>query len=317
MKKIKVLVMALMCVALLLAGCGNLNENIKLTATSERTADFFFNYINEVTYVEYIAFSNASQTETRASLNQFFNIIFDSLNDSIAISCAVDFCAGVRDGTESSSSKLYENLPQNGGSKQFIRVKKKSKKDSVFETELYSCTRDSEFADVVNSYTPTNYSFTIVPDNNSNKFTISYTLDGGKCSAVVEYNANNGLYNIEINRYNSLLSENAIETKIELCNYKNNTEGARCTVAYQATDGSQRNLIFEYLNKDYYQRAKFGYIKDSSQYVKLTATEEENIGAVNSGDDYGYSVVYNNQPDAQEGSASERSLEPYGIFPAE
>lgn len=321
MKKLKVIFLAFVFVALIFSGCGDLNENIKLAPTTEGLADYYFNYAQEATYLDCLAFSKVSETDvrTKTQLNGIFNIMFDSLNDSMAIACAVDFCAGIKSGEDvSATNKLYEFSIPMRDSKRFINVKKKSKKDSVFDVDLYGVGINDDFDYATDHYQPDTYSFTVAPDNKLEKFTVSYTVDDKKCSAELLFYPQKGTMHFSINKYNESFSENAINTQIEIYNYKNNTSSARTLVSLNGRDGADINMIFEYLNKSFIQRGKFGYIKDASKYSSLNATLEEVIGEVNEGDDYGYAVKYNDQLDsANSENGAKITLEEYGIFPSD
>ena len=148
------------------------------------------------------------------------------------------------------------------------------------------------------------------------KFTVSYSDDNKKCSAELIFYPKKGTMLLSINKYNTAFSENQINTQIEIYNYKNNTSSARNVVSFSGRDGAENNLIFEYLNKNFIHRGKFGYVKDASKYVELTAALEDDIGQVNEGDDYGYSVNYNDQLDSTNANAEQVTLEEYGIFPS-
>lgn len=324
MKKIKFISLLLIATMLLFVGCGELNDNLRVTNFNVGSADLIFRYVEDYSKITgYGLASDAikSSPESEEMFGGYATNVALTISESMAISVAMDFCDENYDNENGTTFKIYEHYNKRLNehdlySKYVINVSRTSRQSRKFKTTLYyvNATRLSDlsaidYQKITNSLsgdaTSANltlnggqqqinridsYEFTISLEPITNKYTVSYQK-GKACSAEYYFDKDRGYMTLNISSYNSQYSDGIITTKLFIGGYKNNIISARTLVSYNSRIvGYQQEYVLEFLDKIFSIKSKLGICKDSSKYADLKSVLETDIAVSNSGDNSGYII---------------------------
>lgn len=296
MKKLKLMAILLACV-LLICGCGQKNNNIKLHSTSLSAADFFQASMDEIGFLCASAQGEISGTanELEFALITMMAISGNGLVGNLV--SAVDFCMEVAnsDNKDGSEQKIYEYISDYpdvvGQSKTIIHVAKAQGKNNVFIANAYSTEDNATYKDIVDAGAIPEQSntFTISIDKSTGVY--SFTDTANSVSGTLNYRSDLGTMNIVISYKFAVLGNQKFDSEFNFYNYANDVLGSRILTS-TTVENQKAQYIFESLGKPFEKRAKVGIVKNTNAYVNMTATEESKIGIANSGDVSGYQISY-------------------------
>ena len=298
MKKLKILSLILVG-CLLIAGCG-ISKNIKLTKIDCSASLFFHTAMSGLEFV-----LNEGQSVVNETLANSYGDIVDSSNylDNYyySVVSAVDFCDSIASGqiVTAQTQKIYEYDLDGDDEKIIVFVENKdTTKNNKYIAKLYYVYETVVSYESLLQEQPLltrTYIFTAQKDagysfkeDSSNGITGTYLFDKEKGAMNLAFTY------IEQN----LIATTTYNTSASLYNYEGNSLGGR--IYFSATAGGKTSsIINEFLLKDFYKKAKIGFVKDSKLYINMEETEEEFIAVHNDGDQYVFDVVYDNTIDSK------------------
>ena len=232
------------------------------------------------------------------------------------VTSALDFCIDVAENQSEETQKFFEYTSSQWSGQTIVVVVDKQKGKSVYQTKMYYIYGDNvNYSNIVNNEDAImSHNYSISRNKNDGRYDFSdsknnivgnFLFDAplGKAEISLNY--------VQEDELDLGIGKITYNTKTSLYNYTNNYLGSRRTISV-SSNGVTDNLIQECLCKDYYKAMKIGYIKNEDLYVDMEKTTEEKIGTSNSGDRYGFEVLYTNTSDI---SGEKTKVNPYGIFP--
>ena len=112
------------------------------------------------------------------------------------------------------------------------------------------------------------------------------------------YNKNNGALYINLEYTQTIQNSTVVyTTHMSIYNYKGGVLGGRIYLDIEQ-DEEITTIIQEFLSKDFYKKAKMGYVKDKSKSIDMENTTEDKIAVYNKlSDQFVFDVIYDNQKD--------------------
>lgn len=315
MKKFKILAALMMFCLLFVAGCGGVNGNIKLQATTLSAADFFNSSIMGLASVRQAGQEQISVNSNAETLSNYQNLVaFASapLTNQYSIISVFDFCVELlnAEGSAGVNQKIYEY--SDGVSSQRMIVVVNCVRDTKYTAIIYLADGGTEFKDLTDSNIVHDATYIVSINKNTGLFEYSGSATNNNgttaTSGTILYEANVG----KLNMVNNLtLDGTNVVCNANFYNYKNGILGGRITMLRQSSTALGMNIIQEFLLKDYQKKLKIGTYANDEFFVDLTNTTEESIAISNEGDTSGFIIEADSQ--AESGIVT-TSHQVYGTF---
>ena len=306
MKKIRVLSLLLILTAFIIVGCGELNDNLKLSSIDVNVSDFYFNFFDDYNEM-YVA--GEENIQTQEGVNSFKGIlspIDNIMNDALAITLTMDFCENAKD---DDVQKIYEYYLKNSLSKVMAVVTRDNSKSVNYRIKMFKITCGSKenlaefdyrelqkyfgesiYYDLDNDVTIDKLfdnTLKIGYSNVTEKYTIGYKQNRD-CSCEYYLSKSRGYMTLSLSTYSA--ANSLVKTSISLYSYKNNTFGGRVLSSYSIVSGN-KEVIWEFLDNCFNFKSKVGYVKDSELYEDMVFINAEDVAVSNKGDASGYLIT--------------------------
>lgn len=280
MKKFKFFAVMLM-VCFFLAGC-SLNDNLKLCKINMSISTFYHNAMLKMSDIYEYGKVNVDSS-LKNSYETYLNI-FDSMNlPSYTLVSAMDFCIEIVEDKSEQIQKIYE---YSYGNENVLVIANKVNNNGKFWVEVYLGL--SDVSDTINVQPYVSATYEISKQKNSG---YNYTAKINEDEFVGEFLFNNDLGKMQFTiKYKEA---SGAEFSASLFNYRGNVLGGRFYITEESSNQSTK-MVREFLSKDFYKQAKIGIVEDQDLYVDMENTRAELIGATNSGDKTGFTIIYDN-----------------------
>lgn len=312
MKKLRSILLILIACAVVFTGCVGKSNNLKLISSTKSASSFYFYGLREISLLEYNAFSSIddSQIITYAMISA---MSLQGQDIMLSVSSALDFCMAISDEeiSNDTTQKIYEysyDETELQAQKAVVIVDKKKGK-SLYAAKQYEVMSEYEISELINQEPKSSFDFSISKDKTKNLYEFSDTKN--KISGDFKYEKSSGVMLVNISFYSSALgTEQKYDISLEFYNYQNQTIGGRI-ITKSLWSGQSATFIYEFLSKPFAKKAKVGIVRDPKLMLDLTQVEESDVAKYNSGDSYGFNVIYENEKD----SITNTIVKPYGMIP--
>lgn len=298
-KKIFVIIMAI-CL-FFIAGCGNINSNLKLEKTEKTAASFYYDFIDEAVFMSEVGKQKllSDGIDEEYEFLSFINLFVIEYGYSLI--SAMDYCINVAEnpGDSSMSQGIYEYgsdyaqiIDSNG--KLIVIVSKAVGKNNVFTSTVYYAEPNQTLSDLKDGAVEgIDYSYTI--SRNRSEGIYEFSDSAKDISGSFAYDKAQGHMTIQLSYKLSSIGQ-TVNVEMNLYNYVNGVLGFRMITSTKMYN-TNISCIYEFISKPFIKNAKVGYVRNEKDYYDMTQCEESQIGVVGVGDKSGYTIKYQNTSD--------------------
>lgn len=334
MKKLKICFLFLLSMAFVFTGCAGMSGYLKTAETNLSVASFYHN--NYLT--GFSIFQNAGNDSSvitseadRLAFSGYTNALHQTMPEEKCFIAVLDYLYEINNSTNASVQKVkvkpYEfrtvlkselllkdstsDLANNYSNLKAVILLERADKTSL-EVNTYLFYFDNsynyEISDLQNNLQNAAYNFTFVQTGynvQTKTFSLKYETNS---TATATFNQEKGNLTYSLNTFIGS-SQSEISLTKSIYEYSNGVSAIR-VISRFGTNGQNKVVVYEQTSSDFFNRAKVGEVKDVANMLSLDTMPEDKLSAVNSSDDKGYLLTYDQRRDD---SISRIICENYGL----
>lgn len=321
MKKLKICLLLFLSMVFVFTGCAGINGYLKTTETTLPVATFFHNnYLFGIS-----AFQNAGKDSSviyseadRLVYSNYTNGIYQILPEEKCFIAALDYLYEINYSKNTSvqnvkikpyefrtvlKSELQLKPETNVYSDNYSNIKSvvllewPGQQSSELKTYLFymDVSTNYEVADLLNNKQDAHYQFSFIQTGHNiqaKTFSLKYETNS---TASATFNPEKGNLSYTLKTYVGA-TKTEVELNKNIYKYSNGVSAIRVISKY-GTNGQNTVVVYEQTTSDFYKRAKVGEIKDQANMLSLDTMPEDRLAAVNSSDDKGFLLTYDQRSD--------------------